>query len=340
MGENENDNADLPFRGLWADLCVTDGGLWYEVIEIHQRTGSDCVSYHLVTSTNHREHSADDFAEHRLTGTIEEGTEPLRFATEEGCGFSFAKLNSSHENSSTRTLTFVDEEENCQNIYDKMKPNCEKCNSPMTFMHRDSLPRKEKSVACDVHEKYYRHRDGHHAKIAFDYESREDIHRVGSYYHCRGCRESVCGGCALIRKEAEFKRRNFGASMKMESLRVAEELEVSAQSNSNERPSKKRKLSEVAAHDIADGVDYKALYLAEAQKNTQLNAKYEFLTSKLIEAQSEAHSHRKQAKIAKGKLAFLMNGFQKVLSQESKSTSATPNAVSPAPSSSISMPRL
>merc|ERR1712129_621904 len=102
--------------------------------------------------------------------------------------------------------------------------------------------------------------------------------------------------------------------------------EVSAQSTSNERPSKKRKLSEVTAHDIADGVDYKLLYLAEVRKNNQLridaqaqNEKYEFLTSKLIEAQSEAHSQRNQAKIAKGKLAFLVNGFQKVLSQESKS---------------------
>merc|ERR1719334_1836629 len=150
----------------------------------------------------------------------------------------------------------------------KIKPKCEQCDAEMLFMHRDTLPPSTTTTTsdlcvCSVHSKYSLHKaHRYHSKIAFRYDSRDAIHCVGCYYHCRGCALNVCGGCALIRKEAEFRRQNMAASaaMKRESSSVDMKMEVEA---TTDRPSKKRR--RIGEEEEESEANYKALYLAEVQ---------------------------------------------------------------------------
>ena len=205
--------CDLPFYGLWIDVCFDRQQLWYEAIVCHQE--SNQIFYNLVYSTSTLI-NIDECDE--TVATITSESDPLAFEIDANHSLCFnrGQLNEDHS-----LLTFIDcKDEKNGNEYKKVcgsynvfrmvisskrqvKPTCSQCNSKMMFMRKNMIPSKDAvgKISCNLHKDYYGRQKSMDPCLrcssfsAFEYDNAFNIEAVSFYFSCTKCRNfHICGG--------------------------------------------------------------------------------------------------------------------------------------------------
>ena len=302
---------NLPFYGLWIDLCFDYKQIWYEAIVCHQE--SNQIFYNLVYSTSQQINVSEC---NETVAIVNSESNPLTFEIDTNRLLCF---NRGQLNEDRSVLTFIDSKDTKNsNLYKKVTPKCGNCDSEMLFMRKQMVPSHDiisGQICCNLHKDYYQRNDSMDPSLrcssfnAFHYENEYNIETVSFYFCCIQCQDFyICAGyvyfipifyhlmssvlcrCALIKMEQEYKNENMPKCKSIpltihkfeQPKRKRIKLESTEKKPNKSQIGQKRKIEEIDLSVVyienenienvnANKTDYKQLYLKEAQLNKTLS---------------------------------------------------------------------